>query len=140
MANELIDLMRSLTTIMQEETAKLRSPGPHADLSELAGAKIRLVAALEARTAELARTQPDWVEKLDPDLRDDLAAALVDLRDVSAINAEVLERQIDLSSEMMAAVAAEARRVAGTHSTTYGAAGGVFRTDMAAPISVNARL
>jgi hypothetical protein len=54
--------------------------------------------------------------------------------------ARVLERQIDLSTEMMGAVAAEARRVTGSRSSIYGARGRVARSDAAAPISVNASL
>jgi hypothetical protein len=40
----------------------------------------------------------------------------------------------------MEAVTHEARRAAGTRSTTYGAAGNVQRVAGAAPISVNTRL
>ena len=41
---------------------------------------------------------------------------------------------------MMAAVTHEARRLAGTRSTTYGAAGNVQRVAGAAPISINTKL
>jgi hypothetical protein len=67
-------------------------------------------------------------------------AAIAALHDASAINAEVLRRQIDLSSEMIAAVAAEVQRLTGTNSATYGAHGGLFQAGQATPISLNTKL
>jgi hypothetical protein len=41
---------------------------------------------------------------------------------------------------MMAVVAAEAKRLTGARSTTYGARGDLSLADMPTPISINARL
>lgn len=137
---ELIDTIASLVTIVEEESAKLSAPGRHADLGELAAAKIRLVASLETQVAQLARERPNWAAELEPDACGELAQVVQTLLTASALNADVLGRQIELSTEMMAAVADEAQRLTGTSSATYGAHGGLFLTDQASPISLNARI
>eukprot|EP01035_Chromulina_nebulosa_P008041 gene8040-biopygen6808 len=103
-------------------------------------AKIKLVAALEIKTAEHGRMRSDWVSKLDAETREALTAAIRHLGAAATVNARVLERQIDLSTEMMSAVAAEARRLSGTRSAIYGASGALSQTEIATPISVNASL
>ncbi|MFM9977332.1 MAG: flagellar biosynthesis protein FlgN [Sphingomonadaceae bacterium] len=140
MASDFIDIVTSLATIMEEETARLLAPGQHGDFAEMAAAKIKLAAALELKTAEHARTQDAWLDSLDADARDELAAAIRNLETAAAANARVLERQIDLSIEMMATVATEARRLSGMRSAIYGASGVLSRTELATPISVNASL
>jgi flagellar biosynthesis/type III secretory pathway chaperone len=140
MTEELIDLMRSLVILMEEETNRLQSAGRFPDMAETAQAKVRLVAALEQQSSRLSRERPDWMEALAEDERGLLRDTVAALRAASASNSAVLKRQIELSSEMMDAVTHEARRLAGTRSTTYGAAGNVNRVQGAAPISVNTRL
>jgi len=140
MASEFIDTIVSLTAIMEEETARLLSPTRHRDFAEMAAAKIKLVAALETMTATHERTRPDWLTALDDETRETLSAAIRHLGAAAQVNARVLERQIDLSTEMMGAVATEARRLSGMRSAIYGASGIVSRTEVATPISVNATL
>jgi hypothetical protein len=140
MPNNYLDTIVSLTAIMVEETARLQAPGRHGDFAEMAAAKIKLVAELETEAAARERTGDDWLATLSEEMRENLAAAVRDLGIAAAANARVLERQIDLSTEMMAAVAGEARRVTGSRSSIYGARGRVARSDAAAPISVNASL
>jgi len=140
MASELIDIVVSLTEIMEEETSRLLAPGRHLDFAEMAAAKIKLATALEARMAEHARNRDAWLATLDTDTRDRLAAAIQYLGEVAQVNARVLERQIDLSTEMMCTVAAEARRLSGTRSAIYGASGILSRSDLATPISINTSL
>ncbi|MDB5671885.1 MAG: hypothetical protein JWO25_2844 [Alphaproteobacteria bacterium] len=140
MTEDLLDLMRSLVILMDEETARLQGPGRFPDMAETAQAKVRLVAALETSNARLTRERPDWMETLPDEEREVLREAVAALRAASASNCAILKRQIELSNEMMAAVTHEARRLAGTRSTTYGAGGAIHRVDGAAPISVNTRL
>lgn len=140
MANDLIDTIRSLVSLMREETERLLTPGPAADLDEIATAKARLVGWIEARTVRLEREQPDWREQMESDDREALKEALAELCDVSAENGKALERQIRLTVEMLDAIASEAKRLSGTRTETYCASGGVSRVDIATPISVNARL
>jgi len=140
MASEFIDTIASLTAIMEEETARLLSPIRHRDFAEMAAAKIKLVAALETMTATYDRTRPDWLTALDDEARETLSAAIRHLGAAAQVNARVLERQIGLSTEMMAAVATEARRLSGMRSAIDGAGGIVSRTEVATPISVNASL
>jgi hypothetical protein len=140
MTNELIDTIRSLVALMGEETERLLSPGPAGNLEEIAGAKARLVGWLEARTARLDREQAGWHERMAPEEREALTAALAELSDVSTENAKALERQIRLSVEMLDAIASEARRISGTRTETYCLRGGVSRVETATPISVNTRL
>ena len=140
MAVELTDLVVSLTAIMEEETGRLLRPGRHADIAEMTAAKAQLVAALEARNAQLSRERPDWKERLEPDERLRLAGHVRALSEASILNARVLQRQIELSTEMMAAVAAEAQRMTGARGATYGQGGVLSHTDQATPISLNTRL
>ena len=140
MTEHLLDLIRSLVILMEEETARLSAPGRFPDMAETAQAKVRLVAALETANARLSRENPKWMEELAEDEREVLREAVAALRDASTANSAILKRQIDLSNEMMAAVTHEARRAAGTRSTTYGAAGNVKNVAGAAPISINTQL
>jgi flagellar biosynthesis/type III secretory pathway chaperone len=140
MIEDVLDLMRSLVILMEEETGRLSGPGRYPDMAETAQAKVRLVAALETANARLTRENPNWMESLADAERDTLREAVGALRAASTANAAILKRQIELSNEMMAAVTHEARRLSGTRSTTYGAAGNVQRVAGAAPISINTQL
>jgi len=140
MVNEMVDTIRSLVSLMREETDRLLSPGPTGDLTELASAKGRLVGWLEARAAKLGREQPDWYERLDTPDRDAVMEVLAELRDISAENGQALQRQIRLSVEMLDAIGSEAKRLSGTRTETYSARGGVSRVELPTPISVNQRL
>lgn len=137
MTDGLLDIIQSLTRLMREETALLLDAGPRRDLEALAGAKLRLTASLEAQLAARERAQPD---ARGDEQADTLADAIREMQDVSAENARVLKRQIELSREMLDAIAAEAKRLAGSRTQTYGATGGVFRIDGSTPISVNTSL
>ena len=140
MGNEFIDIVRSLVTLMREETKQLLSTEPPRELEEIASAKARLVGQVEARTVQLAREQPDWRERLDPVDREALTAVLAELCEVSAENGKALERQIQLSVEMLDAIAAEAKRLSGTQTETYCMRGDVSRVELATPISINTQL
>lgn len=136
---ELVDVIVSLTAIMEEETGRLLTPGGHRDLRALGDAKARLVAALEARLTRLTREQPDWMTALDAESRAGFAGLIQGLTEASTANAHLLQRHIELSTEMMAAVAAEAQRLTGARNATYGERGALFRSEQATPISLNAR-
>lgn len=138
MPTELLDTIRSLTMLMEEESAKLVTPGPHPDLAEMSAAKVRLVASIDAQTTRNEREHPNWMQEFSAEAHEELADALLHLREASAINARVLSRQIDLRTDMLGAVAAAAQRAMGTSSATYGAHGGMFQIDQATPISLNA--
>ncbi|TGX54207.1 flagellar protein FlgN [Sphingomonas gei] len=136
----LIDAMVSLTALMEEESEKFARKAYIPELGEIAAAKLRLTGRIEADFARLKRESADWAEKLDPESRLELSEVSRNLRDASAVNQQILSRQIELSVEMMGAIAAEAQRLTGTRSSTYGACGGLGGMDAPAPISVNARL
>lgn len=140
MAAELIDLMLSLYHVMEEETQLLAKPGRRVALPELAAAKVRLVGQLDAEIVRLKRETPDWMDLVEESTRDQLTDAAGKVRDASAANAEILERQIEFSIELMGAIASEAQRVTGKRNTTYSKSGGVATIELPAPISVNARL
>ena len=140
MTEQLIDAMQSLTALMEEESDRLSRGGFVPEIGEIANAKIRLTGCIEAELARLKRQSPEWPETLDTDARQALSDASRELRDASTVNADILARKIELSSEMMAAIAAEAQRISGSRSTVYGASGGLGGMDIAAPISINARL
>ena len=135
MVSELIDLVKSLAALMREETQLLQTR--FGGIQEIASAKARLVACLDTKSAELGRSDPQWLEKLEGPDKDALLEALKELKEVSIPNAEALSRQIDLSVEMLAAVTAEAKRLTGTRHAVYGAAGGLSRLELPTPISHN---
>lgn len=140
MASELIDTIRSLVALMREETEILRGGGRTAAVEEIAAAKLRLTASLETQIAQAERERPDWRSRLADEDQAALREATDALRQVAADNAEVLERQISLSREILDAIAAEAKRLSGSRSQTYCARGEVFRVDAPTPISVNTSL
>ena len=140
MTEHLLDAMVSLTSLMEEESEKLARTPYLAELPAIANAKLRLTGRIEAEVARLKRGNQDWMTDLDTDMRAQLTDASRNLRDASAVNQKILSRQIELSSEMMAAIASEAKRLTGTRNITYGACGGMGGMDAPAPISINARL
>lgn len=141
MITQLVDAMVSLTALMEEESERLSRSPYIPELGEIANAKLRLAGRIEAEIARLKRENPDdWLDTLEPEAREMLSGASRSLRDASLVNSRILSRQIELSAEMMAAIAAEAQRLTGSRSTTYSACGGIGGIDAPAPISVNARL
>ena len=140
MTTDVLDTVVSLTALMEEESDKLLSPGRHRDLNECATAKARLVSALDLQMARLTREQPRWLHELEPEMRERLRAAIATLVEAASVNAEVLSRQIELSTELISAVAVEVQRQTGTGSATYGAHGGLSHADQATPISLNTKL
>lgn len=139
MIDEMVDAVASLASLMNEETARLGAPGRATDLAELVTAKTRVAGALEGMVTRAAREDAQWMERLDPEDRERLLAALAELRQAAAPNAAILDRQIELSRDLMTAVAAEVKRLSGRRHTVYGAAGGLAEADAAAPITVNSR-
>lgn len=137
MANDVIAIMTSLSAVMREETARLEASERALDLAELAAAKARLVGALEEQLTRLGRQEPGWAAQMDDATREGFAEALGELRAASMVNAALLERQIDLSGDLMSAISAEAKRLSGNRAYAYGATGTLARTDLTTPISLN---
>ncbi|MBO9725430.1 MAG: flagellar biosynthesis protein FlgN [Novosphingobium sp.] len=137
MPNELIEIMTSLSLVMREETERLEGRERALDLAELAAAKTRLVGSLEEVLARRNRLDPEWTEQMDDETREALAAALGELRAASMVNSALLERQIELSMEMMGAIANEAKRLSGNRTYTYSPKGDIARLDLTTPISFN---
>ena len=139
METDLLDLFRSLASISEEETLLLQH-GRRGEIGELVQAKTRLVGAIDSEVARLDRTRADWRDALPTDMRAELADLAGRLRAICTANGAALKRQIDLSNEMMAEIAADARRRRGSGSAAYGASGAMTGAGMAVPISVNASL
>jgi flagellar biosynthesis/type III secretory pathway chaperone len=137
MASEVIAIMTSLSAVMREETGRLQSNERALDLAELAAAKARLVGSLEERLARLGRQESEWAAQMDEPTREAFAEALGELRAASMVNAALLERQIELSADLMSAISAEAKRLTGNRAYAYGATGVLARTDLTTPISLN---
>ena len=140
MVADIIDTLISLTAIVEEENDKLSSPARHRDLPELVTAKGRVVGILESQLAAITRNDPEWLNAMDIDDRKQFSALIAMLRDASVINANILERHINLTTEMMACVAAEAQRLTGARNATYSDRGYLSHAELTAPISVNTRL
>jgi hypothetical protein len=140
MANDVLDLMLSITALMEEETTKLTSLARFPEQREIVDAKSRLTGHLSTEIARLQREEPEWLEGLDLDAREALTEASRHLHEASLSNARVLQRHIELSTDMMGAIAAEAQRLTGRQSETYGAFGGISLRDEGAPIAVNRKL
>lgn len=132
----LVEHLRSLAAVVAEESAILSDPTRGGVPPTLVEAKLRLVGAVEAAVSG----SPDWRAALSPDERAAAEPLLVALGPDMAANAELLRRRLDLCEDLMAAIGAEARRLTGGRSVTYGALGALARTDRAAPIAVNASL
>ena len=137
MPDAMIDIMTSLTEIMNEESVLLRGPERASALSELSAAKARLVGQLEEALARRNRLHPHWASELDHDGKEELKNCVEALRDASALNADILERQMELSAELLGAITKEARRVAGNRNLTYGAEGNLAKAELPTPISFN---
>lgn len=137
MASDVIAIMTSLSAVMREETARLEASERALDLAELAAAKARLVGVLEEKLARLGRQDAGWAAQMDDATRETFAQALGELRAASMVNAALLERQIELSGDLMSAISAEAKRLSGNRAYVYGASGTVARTDLTTPISLN---
>lgn len=140
MVDDLVDVIASLTAIMEEEIDRLAVPGAFPDLAELVGAKLRLAARLEMQVAQRTRAAPDWLAALAADDRARIAAAMRVMNEAARCNAEILERHIALAGEMMAAVSGEVQRLIGARNATYGARGALCQLERGVPIAVNARL
>ena len=134
------DLIRSLEELMREETGTLTAGGLAQPLGELAAAKLRLTTSLEHEIARLDREEPSWKQSLSQEARTQVAQAFQDLCGAAQDNARVLARHIDLSRDLLEAVAAEARRMAGNRQETYGAEGDVKRIEAPQPLAINTRL
>ena len=136
----LLDTIDSLVGVMEEESDSLARHGRCPGIAELAAAKARLVDMLESGTAQLSRQSPGWIDTLAPEDRDMLTGRVARLRDAAAVNAQVLDRQIALTNEMMAAVGVEMQRQTGRRSEAYSAQGQVSLREANAPLSINYRL
>lgn len=139
MIGNLIDVISSLTLIMREETERLTNRTGGRDLAELATVKMRLVGMLETAMARMEREQAQWADTIEEAVHERLLEALLALGEASAANAAVLERQIDLSVELIGAISTEAKRIAGRSTTTYGAQGDLSSFEAAIPIAVNSK-
>ena len=133
------ETVEALLNIIEDESAHLKSGATH-QVRELAAAKLKLTAQLEKLLAEQERTGPNWRELLPHDEASDLADAIRRLQAAAEENALLLKRHIELSRDLLGAIAAEAKRLAGTRSETYVASGDMRHLDLPAPISVNANL
>ena len=137
MPDAMIDLMTSLTAIMNEESDMLRGRESTPSLPELAAAKARLVGQLEENLARRNRLQPQWMTQLEADRQEELKQCLSALQAASARNKDILERQMELTGELLGAITSEARRIAGNRHYTYGAEGHLARAEAPTPISFN---
>lgn len=135
----LIDTMIDLVRLMEEESEALAVSGPRAATEAMAQAKIRLAARMEAQCAQLHRLDPRWIEALEGDDRRSFAEVNEDMHLAATVNSAILERQIDLSSEMLAAVGQELARVTGRQGATYSKRGKVRRARSSPPVSVNGK-
>lgn len=137
MNEELGAIISSLTMVMQEETERLKRRESPIDLQPLAAAKGRLISNLDEALTRRERANPDWYAQLDEEPKAILVTLLSELVSVSQVNAKVLERQIELSRDMLGAITNEALRVNGSRAVVYGARGDMAGKDLSTPISFN---
>lgn len=139
-SNKVLDMMLSITKLMDEETTKMASWAHFPEQGEIVDAKSRLTGQLSSEIARLQREEPEWMSALDQEVRAALTDASQALHEASLLNARALERKIELSTEMMGAIAAEAQRLTGRQSETYGAYGNLRSREDGAPIAINRQL
>ena len=137
MPDAMIDIMTSLTDIMNEESQLLQSRERAPSLPELAAAKARLVGQLEEVLARRNRLEPNWMTELEAESQAELKQCLSNLQTASALNSDILERQMELTADLLGAITKEARRIAGNRTYTYGAEGHLAKAEMPTPISFN---
>ncbi|MEN3953258.1 flagellar biosynthesis protein FlgN [Iodidimonas sp. SYSU 1G8] len=137
MVDDIIDQIVSLSGLMADETAALRRHGPFPAQQEIAAAKMLLASGLDAALSRMGGTASAWIQGLDEADGARLTAALEALSVAGNENAAMLRRHIELSNELMAAITNEVRRVSGSRSATYTAAGRLSQTDIPTPISIN---
>lgn len=138
--DQLVDTICAMIAVMEEESETLALHGPVESIAELAQAKARLAARMEEQLARMNRHNPHWHKDIDDDARRKLGDTYSDLHSACAVNSEILERQIDLSTEMLCAVGKEIERLTGHNATTYGRGGKVRRGQGKPPLSVNTRM
>lgn len=136
---DLLDQVISLTLIAEEETQRLREMRGSKGLSELVAAKTRLVGQLEAEIARLDRADPHWTEHLPDDEHETLDRALDTLRTAMLTSADVVARNLEVTSELLDVIGDEARRLASRRASTYTAGGELPERD-AVPITIDTRL
>ncbi len=134
---ELVDLISSLTTVLAEETELLRRRADLVEIREMVLLKQRLVGLLELAIAQQIRAHGDWLSQEDQETRDNFVPLVAALNEAASENAAMLERQLEITTEMISALADEARRVVGRRASTYRAAGDMTPMDVAPPISFN---
>ena len=137
MADDMIELMTSLTMVLTEESAQLRRQTTNGELRELASVKNRLVGMLQYELAQRERLDPDWAAQMEDEKRAALSRVVKTLAEASAANRAVLQRQLELTTDMIDALAQEARRTSGRRASTYQADGDLTPLDLAPPISIN---
>ncbi|MBB6124320.1 flagellar protein FlgN [Sphingobium subterraneum] len=137
---EVMDTLYALIRVIEEESERLAVSGPVADIAELALAKARLAGRLDEIGARQARENPRWIEALPEGERGALMQAIEELNRAAVVNSDVLERQIDLSSELLGAVGKELERLTGRRARTYGRRGKVRQAHAQIPLSINTRL
>lgn len=136
---DLMDAMFALIRIMEEESEALALSGPTGDIAELAQAKLRLAARMDAACATLNRTNADWLDALEGQDRASFAEVSEELHKAATVNSAILERQIDLSTEMLQAVGRELENASGRRGSTYSRLGDLRRLRSAMPLSLNQR-
>lgn len=136
----LIDTMIDLIRLMEEESELLAVSGPRAATDALAQAKIRLTSRMEAQCAALHRLNPDWLNALQGNDRLAFSETTEELHRAATVNSAILERQIDLSTEMLAAIGNELERITGRGGAVYSRRGAVKRGGSRPPVSVNSRI
>lgn len=140
MVDELFGLVHSLIRVMEEESETLALVGRCPGLADLAEAKSKLVNQLESGLAKLNRRYADWPRDIGDDKRVEMDEILRDLANAAKVNADVLQRQIALSGDMLSAVSQEMQRITGRRSESYCPAGRVSLREGNAPLSINYRL
>ncbi|WP_145206480.1 flagellar protein FlgN [Sphingobium sp. B2] len=140
MIDDLFGLVHSLIQVMEEESETLALMGRCPGLSDLAEAKGQLVNRLESSLAALNRRYADWPHDMGDEKRAEMDRILHDLRNAAKVNADILQRQIDLSGDMLSAVGQEMQRLTGRRSESYCPAGRVSLREGNAPLSINYRL
>ena len=138
MSLDLVGAITSLSDILDEENTILATTAYDPRLEALVSAKLRLVGIIEAEHVRLQGRE--GLAELEPPARAELAGLVEAITGKLSDNAGLLQRRIALCDDLMGAVTAEAQRLTGTRTATYGARGAMARASQAVPISLNASL
>lgn len=133
-AQNLIDLMRELTGLLERENEILKRPR-EVDLKPLVDEKRALFRMYDEHMIAISK-DPGFAASLGPDIKEELRAASLRFEEVARANEKRLGALVNASRQIVSRITEAAKRAAG-HIEGYARDGETRGMGKAAPIAVN---